>query len=391
MRVESVDFFYLSLPQVLDIGDGGQDATLVRVRAGGVEGWGQCEASPLASIAALVAPMSHSACKPVQASVLGARVESPADIAAIGDAVRANSLDLLQAEHTLSGIDIALWDLLGRKLGEPVWRLLGYQRSCPKLPYASVLFGDTPQQTLEKARRARQLGFRAGKFGWGPYGLDGAERDRDQVMAAREGLGRDGVLLVDAGTVWRADVARARERAQALREANATWLEEPFHTSALSAYAQLARACAPVRLAGGEGSHNVHMAQHLIDHAGIGFIQIDTGRIGGITPAKQVADYARSRGVTYVNHTFTSHLSLVASLQPYAGIAEHEICEYPAEPTPLSAHMTRERIVPGADGMIRLPDAPGLGVTPDPAVVRQHLVDTEIRVGGRTLYRTPQL
>ena len=119
MKIDSIDFFYLSMPVVEDIGDGSQDALLVRVAAGGHVGYGECEAAPLPSIAALICPMSHSACKPVQSSVLGAKLDTPADIRRIGDQVRANSLDLLQAEHTLSGIDMALWDLLGRKLGEP--------------------------------------------------------------------------------------------------------------------------------------------------------------------------------------------------------------------------------------------------------------------------------
>ena len=83
MQIESVDFYYLSMPEVLDIGDGSQDLLLVRVQAGPHVGWGECEASPLTSIAALVAPMSHSACKPVQASVLGQRIDDPSDIARI--------------------------------------------------------------------------------------------------------------------------------------------------------------------------------------------------------------------------------------------------------------------------------------------------------------------
>src|SRR5689334_406678 len=107
MKIESVDFFYLSMPQVLDVGDGSQDALLVRVRAtGGHEGWGECEASPLVSIAAAVCPMSHSACKPVLCSVLGQVIETPRDIARVNEIARHQSLDLLQADHTLSGIDV---------------------------------------------------------------------------------------------------------------------------------------------------------------------------------------------------------------------------------------------------------------------------------------------
>src|SRR3954469_5042441 len=127
MKIESVDFFYLSMPEVLDIGDGSQDMLLLRVPdSRGQIGWGECEAAPLVSIASLICPMSHSACKPVAASVIGQQLANVADIGRIGDLVRANSLDLLQADHTLSGIDMAMWDLLGRRLGEPVYRLLEY-------------------------------------------------------------------------------------------------------------------------------------------------------------------------------------------------------------------------------------------------------------------------
>src|SRR3712207_5829399 len=120
MKIDSVDFFYLAMPEVTTAGDGSQDALLVRVEAGGHVGWGECEASPLVSIAAFVTPMSHGACRPVSASVLGQNVESPADIARIAATVEWDSMDLLQAPHTWSGIEMALWDLLGQRRGEPV-------------------------------------------------------------------------------------------------------------------------------------------------------------------------------------------------------------------------------------------------------------------------------
>ena len=252
MKIELVDVFYLSMPEVLDVGDGSQDMLLVRVTAiGGHVGWGECEAAPLVSIASLVCPMSHGACKPVAASVVGQRLESPADILRIGDLVRANSLDLLQADHTLSGIDMALWDLLGRKLGEPVYRLLGYATAYPKTPYASQLFGDTPQQTLEGGRANRAVGFRAVKFGWGPFGRGTLEQDVEQLVAAREGIGADGILLVDAGTVWTGDFEAAERRLDALKRVRATWLEEPFVSGELDEYRRLAERAGGVKLAGG--------------------------------------------------------------------------------------------------------------------------------------------
>jgi len=390
MQIDAVDFFYLSMPEVTLEGDGSQDALLVRVAAGGDIGWGECEASPLTSIAAAVCPRSHGACQPVLASVLGQRLDEVGDIARIARLVGRNSLDLLQADHTFSGIEIALWDLLGRRLGEPVYRLLGSNTAYPKRPYASLLFGDDPAATLAKAKAMRARNFRAVKFGWGPYGKSSAAADRDQLAAAREGLGTDGILLVDAGAIWVDDLAAAAERLAALEEFAALWLEEPFVSGALDAYRALASKAGALRLAAGEGSHNPYMAKHLIDHGGVGFIQIDTGRIGGIGPAKAIADYAVRRGVTFVNHTFTSHLALAASLQPYAGLASHEICEFPADPKPLAFALTQNHLMPGGDGLIRLPDAPGLGTAIDMATVERYLVDVEIRAKGQTLYRTPR-
>jgi len=391
MKIESVDLFYVAMPEIRDVGDGSQDALLVRIQVGEYVGWGECDASPLTSIASFVCPMSHSACKPVRDSVIGQPLNDCADIRRIGDRVRANSLDLLQADHTLSGIDIALWDALGHRLGEPVYRLLGYRQATPKLPYASQLFGNTPQETLHKARLVRALGYRAAKFGWGPFGRGALDADIDHVQAAREGLGPEGVLLIDAGTVWGDDVERAALRLEVLQQCRVTWLEEPFTSGALDAYRQLARLSGTVRLAGGEGCHNYAMAEHMLNYAGIGYIQIDAGRIGGISVAKRVVDAAHACGITYVNHTFTSHLALSASLQPYAGSDADLLCEYPVETSPLAQSITRERIMPDQDGMIRLPERPGLGVSPDLAALAPYLVDVEIRVGRQVVYRTPEL
>ena len=391
MRIDAVDFFYLSMPEVTTEGDGSQDALLVRVAAGGHVGWGECEAAPLPSIAAAICPRSHGACQPVLDSVLGQSFDDVSDIARIARLVGRNSLDLLQTDHTWSGIEIALWDLLGKRLAAPVYKLLGTARAHPKRPYASLLFGDDPASTLAKAKAMRARNFRAVKFGWGPYGQSTAAADRDQLAAAREGLGPDGIMLVDAGAIWVDDLAAAVARLAALNEFGALWLEEPFVSGALDAYRELARQSGAVRLAAGEGSHNTYMARHLIDYGGVGFIQIDTGRIGGIGPAKEIADYAASRGVTFVNHTFTTHLALAASLAPYAGLASHEICEFPAEPKPLAFELTRNHLMPDGDGLLHLPEAPGLGMTIDPATIARYLVDVEIRAKGRLLYRTPDL
>lgn len=388
MRIEAVDFFYLAMPEVTLEADGSQDALLVRVAGGGFEGWGECEASPLVSIAAFVTPRSHGVCQPVSASVLGEQLDGPADIRRIAALVERNSMDLLQAAHTFSGVEMALWDLLGRARGVPVWQLLGYERTYPKVPYASLLFGATAEETLQAGRAATARGFRAIKFGWAGFGENGVDSDADHLHAAREALGPDGHLLVDAGQIWVEDVEAAAARVPALEATRTTWLEEPFQASAYEAYKALSKRSGGVKLAGGEGAHNVHMARHLIDFGGVGFVQIDCGRIGGIAPAKAVADYAAGKGVTYVNHTFTSHLALSASLQPYAGVEASRICEYPAAPKQLAVDITSTHLRPDANGEVHVPDAPGLGLEVNRGALGRYQRSVEIRVSGQPVYQS---
>lgn len=132
------------------------------------------------------------------------------------------------------------------------------------------------------------------------------------------------------------------------------------------------------------------MGRHTIDIGKVGYVQIDCGRIGGIGPAKQVAEYAKEKGVTYVNHTFASHLALCASIQPYAGLEAHRICEYPVQPQPMAWAMCKTYIAPDRNGEVRVPDRPGLGIELDHAAMERYPVEAEIK-GGEYLYRTPAL
>ena len=210
MKIEAVDFFYLAMPQITTEADGSQDALLVRVAGGGHVGWGECEASPLVSIAAFVCPMSHGVCRPVSASVLGETLASPADIARIGARVAYDSMDLLQAPHTFSGVEMALWDLLGKKnvrAGLAPSRLSAFLREASLC--IAALWRHTAANIGTRARGAGE-GFLAVKFGWGPIGRTDADADREQFQAAREGLG-DATLLVDVGQIG-AGTLRRRQR-----------------------------------------------------------------------------------------------------------------------------------------------------------------------------------
>jgi L-alanine-DL-glutamate epimerase-like enolase superfamily enzyme len=384
MKIEALDAFYLRMPEVKDIGDGSQDVLVMRVQAGGFVGWGECEASPLTTIAALIAPLSHSACHPIRSSIVGQELPGPDEMEAFHRRVRERSSDLLQTDHALSGIDIALWDLIGKVHGAPVWSFFGAKNHA-KTAYASQLFGDTPSATYEDARSVPPE-FRAAKFGWGPFGRAELADDREQLAAAREGVGPNRTLLIDTGCVFGHDVSRAAERIALLEEFHVGWWEEPFAAGALAEYSQLSKQT-KTKLAGGEGAHTADQARHLIDYGGVGFIQVDAGRIGGITAARQVANYARQKNVQFVNHTFTSNLALSASLQPYA---DHPsgYAEVPLAASDLAIAIGGMPWVLDPDGGVSAPGNLGLGVTPEPLAISPYLQEVEIRWNGKTLWNS---
>lgn len=390
MKLASVDPFYLKMPRVTDAADGTQDSFLVRIRAdNGLEGWGESDASPLVSLAAYCCPMSHGNIVSIRESLAGETLEGAEDIRRLHAKVLRNGLDLQQIHHAYSAADLALWDLLGKHLGEPVYRLLDGAGAHPKQPYASVLFGDTPEATREKARELRLAGFTAAKFGWGPMGRLGRENDIALVRAAREGLGEDASVFIDAGVVWGEDDATVFERAADFAPFRIGWLEEPFLGDAIEAYRRLRGRNPAVPIAAGEGSGRYRDAEDLLLNGGVDFVQIDVGRIGGITPAHRVRKLAEARGVTYVNHTFKSHLSLAASIHVFASVERFRILEYCVGGSPLATDLVNERLERGPDGLVRAPDRPGLGVTVNPATLKKYLHPVRIDLAARTIFTQP--
>ncbi len=393
MKIIAVDPFYLRMPEITDAADGTQDTLLVRVRTdAGIEGWGECDASPLVCIAAYCCPMSHGNIINIRTSLIGETLNSPEDVLRLSGKVLRNGLDIQQIQHAYSGTEIALWDIVGKKLEIPVYRLLAEMSGTsdtpdPKLPYASVLFGDTPEDTYHIAVGLREQGYRAAKFGWGPMGKFGEENDMALVRAAREGMGADTQIMIDAGVVWGTDYETAYKRAEVFAEFSPTWLEEPLAPDAIDAYASLTKKNPRVAIAAGEGSNTYRMAEDLIVHGGVQFVQIDTGRIGGIMPSFHVRQLAEQHGIQYVNHTFKSHLSLAAALHVFATNPDFNLLEYPAAGSELSQRLVKNPFKVDPDGMVRVNDLPGLGVQVDTDSIRSYLVPVNIHVGTETVFQ----
>ena len=248
------------------------------------------------------------------------------------------------------------------------------------MPYASVLFEATPEETRAVAERCRTEGYSVVKFGWGPIGLEGLEMDVALVAAAREGLGPDIALCVDAGTIYKRDAAAALERAHAFAPHDLLFLEEPVLQEAISEYAEIV-AGSPVRIAGGEGSDNVRMAEDFIENGKAEVIQIDQGRIGGLTSTYQVRQLCAKHGRVFVNHSFKSHLSIAAALHTMATDENSEVMEFPQGETELSAGLVLNPLQRDAKGLVHAPRTPGLGVELDLELVKKLAVPLSIETG----------
>ncbi|MEZ5403318.1 MAG: mandelate racemase/muconate lactonizing enzyme family protein [Bryobacteraceae bacterium] len=370
MRITGVETIYLRLPEVKGQCDSGQDALLVRVSTdAGITGVGEVDSSPMAVKGAIDGPFSHTITCGLGQLVLG---EDPFETEKIWHKMYGRNVYAGRSGigfHAMSGIDIALWDIKGKALGLPVWKLLGGGFHERIRCYASSLFGPTPAATGELARRYRDRGFNAVKFGWAPMGAEAAT-DIALVREARKGLG-DADLLVDAGLVW--DAKTAIQRARAFADHGIFWLEEPLRPDDYLGYAKLA-AATDVRIAAGEEESGRAGFLDLMDKGRVDVVQVDLTRCGGFTEAMKVASLAQDRGLPVANHGFTTYVNVAAALHWLNSIPNALICEFVAEEeTTLRDEITIQKIR-AVDGYLQPPDAPGLGVDLNEEAIRRYRV-----------------
>ena len=186
--------------------------------------------------------------------------------------------------HAISGIDIALWDLFGKGLGQPVARLLGGCYRDRVRPYASMLMRE-PARMRDELLAAKAQGFRSFKIGWGPFGRVSAAVDRATVEAAREALGPDCELMVDAGAsdaYWPRDYKWALRTAAMLAEYDVAWFEEPLPPDALDDFVRL-RGAVEVPISGGEVLTRRQSFQPWILGGAFDIVQPDVTKVGGVS------------------------------------------------------------------------------------------------------------
>lgn len=319
--------------------------------ADGVRGWGEvwCNFPMFAAeerarfLQRVIAPMFESTevAEPAEA---GAQIDRVLGI----QAIQAGEEGLVSS--LAAGLDQALWDLVARRAGQPLWRLLGGTNTVSVC--ASSL---DPHQALEMIERERANGHRAFKLKVGF-----SDRiDLDTVAAVREAFGESVVLMVDANQAW--GLRRAIEVAERLAPHNPIWLEEPIRADEpLRVWRELSNRC-PIPIAAGENIRSEHGFARLIDGGLVRHVQPDPGKWGGISGSLTVGRRAVAARIGYSPHWLGGGIGLAVSLNLLGAVGGVGFAEIDVNPNPLREAFP---LPPVRDGIAQLSEEPGFGFEP---------------------------
>ena len=274
--------------------------------------------------------------------------------------------------HAISGIDIAMWDILGKAVGQPVGRLLGGRYRNRVRPYASLLMCE-PQALADRLAAVYSQGFRAFKIGWGPFGRHSFARDEGIVRAARNAVPPESLLMVDAGAsdaFWPQDFKWAARTARMLADYDVYWFEEPLLPDNLHDYVLL-RSTSPVPISGGEVLTRRQTFTPWLQQRAFDIVQPDGTKVGGISEERRIAWMAEENGVRFIPHGWNTALGLAADLHLASASRNTDLVEY------LTGSPYIDDLVEGgwkldAEGMLPVPNGPGLGVPLDMDAVEKH-------------------
>jgi L-alanine-DL-glutamate epimerase-like enolase superfamily enzyme len=271
---------------------------------------------------------------------------------------------------------MALWDIIGKATGRPLYQLLGGKHRDSVRAYASTLFPDDPTNTDHMRREAKAAldeGFTAIKFGWGGFGQS-RKHDLELLGTARSVLGDEFDVMVDAGMVWQDDVKGAIKRTNELDRAHDLyWMEEPFYADNLDGYRRLSEAT-ETRVAGGEEEYTVYGFGEFVDRGRPDVVQPDVARSGGITHLQKIATLAAERGIPFVPHGYSTDVIVAANLQLIAANRNAPLLEYCVEDSPLRWDLVEEDLT-ATDGYVEIPDRPGLGITLNRDTIEEYRVE----------------
>ena len=267
-----------------------------------------------------------------------------------------------------------MWDLWGKALGQPVSKLLGGNYRDRIKPYASMLFDDPPVMA-DKLREQLARGFRAIKLGWRPFGRVSRQLDEQLIKTARETVGDDVELMVDAGgseQFWPHGVSWARETAKLLGDWGVVWFEEALRPDDVAGFKEL-RARSPVLIATGEVLTRRQSFVPFIAERAVDIIQPDLTKCGGLSEGLRLAWLAYEFGVQLVPHGWNTAVGVAADLALSAAMPVARWVEFQTG-VPYVEDLVTPRFELDADGMLRVPTGPGLGIEWNPEALSRYTI-----------------
>jgi L-alanine-DL-glutamate epimerase-like enolase superfamily enzyme len=265
-------------------------------------------------------------------------------------------------EHAISGIDIALWDLMGKVCNQPIARLLGGIYRDRIKPYGSLLFCE-PDRLAEKLDQAVARGFKAIKLGWKPFGRRDAKTDERLVGIARDTVGSGVELMVDAGgseAFWPHGYKWALRTAQMLAAYDVVWFEEALPPDDLAGFIELRRH-SPIPIATGEVLTRRQSFWPLLQNHAVDIIQPDCTKCGGLTEAWRIGWMAYEHNIQLVPHGWNTAIGLAADLQLTAALPVARHVEF-LTPSPYIEEIITGQFKVDAEGYLPIPQKPGLGI-----------------------------
>lgn len=368
--------FENTTPQGSEEASGVKHCLLLKVSTDeGITGWADIETAPHVGAAAVLAPASGiEAFDGLRALVVG---EDPFDVERLWDKVYRGSIYYGRrgvAIQVLSGFDIACHDIIGKAIGRPLYKVLGGAYRDRVRAYASTLFRPTPDDIRRACAFYLERGFTAIKFGWGVFGQDRA-RDIALVKAAREAIGPDVALLIDAG--WRVNRSAydAIDLLRRLEPYDIFWLEDFLHPECYDGYATVKAAGVRTRLAAGEQEATAWGFHDLLHRGGVDVVQPDLSRCGGLSQARKILWEAERVGADVCPHAWLTDLLSAASLHVNACLPRSLFLEYNVANSPMLREVIANPLAMDSDGMIPVPQEPGLGIQVDEKAIAKFRVN----------------
>lgn len=364
MKITDIEAIHLRVEDPnIGLFDGSYDDCVIVVHTdGGLTGLGETESLAPAIQAIINGPSAHSHARGLKEVLVGCDPRDPQELwqrmYEATDYVGRRGLVM----HAIGGVDLALWDLRGKIEGKPVHALLGGARR-DRLPAYGTIYPieRTPEGVKRQVEAGKSKNLRAFKLCADPWWMDDLALTGRLLQAARQAAGPDAKLIVDAALSYRTAEDGLR-LLPALKDAGIWFLEAPLPLDDVEGHARMAGHGIPLGV-GDLGLTHVLEFIEMMDHGGAEICQPDITEVGGFTGILQVAAAALQRGKRVITHGYKTNIEIAANLHFLAAQEREEILEYSLSHSPLRWETTREHFPVEADGCVRVPQAPGLGVS----------------------------